>query len=111
MHEGVPVSATGERTSRVRGRRRATQEHDPSRPEVPMNRPLLPTVGLALVAVAFFGAGAALLVFGLGGLMTAGFWTRVLLSALGSWLVACGMTVVATRSEELAGPTLRSRTS
>lgn len=60
----------------------------------------LPAIALAVLAVAFFAAGIALLVFAFWSTWT--FWPRVGLGLVGSYALACAVTLIATRSGEIA---------
>lgn len=60
----------------------------------------LPAIALAVLAVAFFAAGIALLVFAFWSTWT--FWPRVGLGLVGSYALACAVALIATRSGEIA---------
>jgi hypothetical protein len=59
----------------------------------------LPAIALAVLAVAFFAAGIALLVFAFWSTWT--FWPRVGLGFAGSYALACAVALIATRSGEI----------
>lgn len=61
----------------------------------------LPMIAVALLALASAVVGILLLVSAFGAMWT--FWPRVGLSFLGSWFLACAVTLIATRSSETSG--------
>ncbi len=69
------------------------------RPSIPKEG-TLPALGLGLLAVAFFAAGIVLLVMAY--YSTWMFWPRVGLAALGTWCLACAISVIATQSGEIS---------
>ena len=76
-------------------------EHDPNAPVVPMHGAALPSLALAVLAVALFAGGIAILLFTIGTDVGRGFWARAGMYALASWCLAGGVVVIASRSDEL----------
>lgn len=77
------------------------REHDPNEPEVPMQGAVLPSLALAVLAVALFAAGIVILLFTIGTDLGRDFWARFGLHLLASWCLAGGVVLIASRSEEL----------
>ena len=61
----------------------------------------LPSLALAVLAVALFAAGIVILLFTIGTDLGRDFWARFGLHLLASWCLAGGVVLIASRSEEL----------